>query len=137
MSDVPTGVVEVLKYVGPTAAFALVFSWLWMRNSRQEREAERDHRTEIERMRTTDIEQIVAGWDKSSDAMIKVCEETRQAVLQVHLSVKETTSAIEKSHQSHKHDHDLLRESIRELSNETRLRNAQHTPVNMPAYREE
>jgi hypothetical protein len=109
VSDVPSGVVEVLKYVGPTAAFALVFSWLWMRNSRQEREAERDHRSEIERMRTTDIEQIVAGWDKSSDAMIKVCEETRQAVLQVHLSVKETTSALEKSHQSNKHDHDLLR----------------------------
>jgi methyl-accepting chemotaxis protein len=91
----------------------------------------------MEGRRTTDIEQIVAGWDKSSEAMTKVCEETRQAVLQVHLSVKETTSALQQTHQSNKHDHELMRESIKELANEQRLRSAQHTPVHSPAYRDE
>ena len=129
------GLSQILGYVGPAGALGIVLVYLFIRSQREERQAEREHRVEMERRRTTDIEQIIRGWDKSSDAMIKVCEETRQAVLQVHLSVKETTSALQQSHQSNKHDHELLRENIRELASEQRLRNAQHTPVHSPAYR--
>lgn len=128
---------QILGYVGPAGALGIVLTYLFIRSQREERKAEREHRLEMEGRRTTDIEQIVRGWDKSSDAMIKVCEETRQAVLQVHLSVKETTSALAQAHQSNKHEHELLRENIRDLANEQRLRNAQHTPVHSPAYRDD
>ena len=128
---------QILGYVGPAGALGIVLTYLFIRSQREERKAEREHRLEMEGRRTTDIEQIVRGWDKSSEAMVKVCEETRQAVLQVHMSVKETTSALQQTHQSNKHDHELLRENIRDLANEQRLRNAQHTPVHSPAYRDE
>ena len=126
---------EVLGYVGPAGALGIILVYLFIRSQREDRQADREHRLEMEGRRTTDIEQIVKGWDKSSEAMTKVCEETRQAVLQVHLSVKETTSAMEQSHQSNRHDHELLRESIKDLAQEQRLRSAQHTPVHSPAYR--
>ena len=127
MSDL-SGLSQVLGYVGPAGALGIVLVYLFIRSQREERQAEREHRLEMEGRRTTDIEQIVRGWDKSSEAMTKVCEETRQAVLQVHLSVKETTSALAQAHQSNKHDHELLRENIRDMATEQRLRAAQHTP---------
>lgn len=128
---------QILGYVGPAGALGIVLTWLFIKSQREERKAEREHRLEMERRRTTDIEQIVAGWESTSSAMIKVCDETRAAVLGCHESVKTAVSAIATDSQNNQREHELIRESIRDLVSEQRLRNAQHTPVHSPAYRDE
>ena len=123
MSDLH-GIGQILGYVGPAGALGIVMAWMFIRSQREERQAERESRAESERRRTTDIEQIVKGWEKSSDAMLKVCDETRQAVLQVHASIRETSAQVAQAHQSNKHDHELLRDSMRDLVTEQRMRAA-------------
>ena len=116
----------ILSFVGPTAAFSLVLTYLWMRQTNKDRELEREQRVIVERMRTGQIDKITEAWNDTTGSLLKSHEDTRQHLEQVNLSVKEVASAIAHQAQSNRHNHQLMYNALRDL---TVARVNQQTPT--------
>ena len=125
MDDAQT-ITGILSFVGPTAAFSLVLTYLWMRQTNKDRDLEREQRVTVERMRTGQIDKITEAWNDTTGNLLKSHDDTRQHLEQVNLSVKEVASAVVQQAQSNRHDSQLVYNALRDL---TMVRTNQQTPV--------